>query len=75
MVRARSRKGQRPALQNRGQGTQIRLTSLRPGHPPMDIFPERRKRPVCPRFPSLQEIKELLHLVGNELPLNVKIEL
>jgi len=24
---------------------------------------------------ALQEIKELLHLVGNELPLNVKIEL
>jgi len=33
VVKARSRKGQRPALQNRGQGTQIRLSSLRPGHP------------------------------------------
>src|SRR6266404_2208216 len=32
-----SRKVKSPALQNRGQGTQIRLTPLRPGHPSCNL--------------------------------------
>ncbi len=44
-----------------------------PGSPKSSHGFRRVPRATGPN--RLQEIKELLHLVGNELPLNVKIEL